>query len=293
MAKSKKSAAGLPKGVTELSRARNGRKFRAAIRNKGAEIHLGLYESPWHAAFAFNVASSAIGRGAIPPNECPLQSGPSSEDVREITARVRRRLGFDRGLNHHPESPPSLESLATFFEITVLGFWRGEVVQNYGDDSLVSAARRIVEAANLLFWEHRPGSRSPSAVLEDLLSRRLSTAFRRPDVTREVLNDDGEEPIRIARWLVLPDESSSIRGFREEVRFLYASFFREESETNLGWAEILGVTPPVTSRKVRDAYRRRSKSLHPDAGGSAAEFVRLNTAYEQALSYLRLQGEDS
>lgn len=292
MAKSRRAGSSLPKGVTELARDRGGRKYRAAIRNKGVEVHLGLYESVWHAAFAFNVAWTEIGRGVNPPNDMPLKEGPSSDEVREITGRVRRRLGLDRARQVVGHSPPSLEALLTFFEITVLGFWRGEVVRDPGEDSLRSAAIRVYEASRLLLWEIRPGWPTSDSALQDQLIRRLNTAFRRPEVTREILEDDGDDPIRLARWLVLPDESSSIRGFREEVRHLYADLFREETASPSGWAEVLGLTSPVTSRKVREAYRRRSKSLHPDAGGSDVEFVRLKAAYEQALTYLRHHSED-
>lgn len=43
---------------------------------------------------------------------------------------------------------------------------------------------------------------------------------------------------------------------------------------------IVGVEPDATAAEVQSAFRRRSRELHPDAGGSAEEFQRLVAAYE-------------
>jgi len=286
----------LPRGVTELARPRGGRKYRAAIRHKGIEVHLGLYETKALAGFAFNVASELIGRGAKPPNEVPHGQGPSAEAVRAITGRVRRRLGLDRGVREPAVEPPSAEALLTFFEITVVGFWRAQAASDSGDApgrSLDAAAGRIVEAARLLFWDARAGIPTPDRATTDLLARRIDAEFRRPDLTREVLADDGDDPWRVARWLAHPDVLPSGRGFRDEVRYLYRDFFAGESDIPARWADVLGLSPPFAADRVRNAYRARSKQVHPDAGGSHDEFVRLNAAYEEALAYLRARGEDA
>lgn len=291
MAQSRREAPRLPKGVSELPRARGGRRFRATIRRNGIEVHLGLYETASLAGFAFNVASAAIGRGVAPPNETPLAGGPSANRVRAISGQVRRRLGLDRNDRHESAPRPQVEALLTFFEITVVGFWRSQVAADPTGDSLDAAAHRIVEGARLLFWERMPGSHSPEDVASDLLARRLDFTFRRPDLTRGVLDDDGDDPWRVARWLAVPETSTVVRGFREEVRYLYDDFFGVEDETPSEWPEVLGIAPPLTLSKARGAYLRRSKTLHPDAGGTSAEFVRLNAAYEQAVAYFRSRGE--
>ena len=291
MARSRGQTSRLPKGVSELARARGGRRYRAAIRHKGIEVHLGLYETATLAGFAFNVASAAIGRAVAPPNETPLAGGPSAERVRAITGQVRRRLGLDRGDRRGSADRPTTEALLTFFEITVVGFWRSQVTVDPTGDSLDAAAHRIVEAARLLFWERMPGSPSPEVASSDLLARRLDFTFRRPDLTREVLDDDGEEPWLVARWLAIPETSAVSRGFREEVRYLYADLLGVEDETPSAWPEVLGIAPPLTFKKARGAYLRRSKTIHPDAGGTTSEFVRLNAAYEQAVAYFRSRGE--
>ncbi|MFA1610525.1 J domain-containing protein [Halobellus rubicundus] len=49
--------------------------------------------------------------------------------------------------------------------------------------------------------------------------------------------------------------------------------------------EHLGVSRPATVEEVRDAYRDRVLSVHPDHGGSEAEFKRLQEAYATAREH--------
>ncbi len=283
----------LPKGVSLLARSRNGRRFVAKIRQKGIDVHLGLYESAGLAGFAFNVASEAIGRGSRPPNEIPRTEQPDAELVSQITRRVRRRLGLDRGLQRSPEIPPDPESLLTFFEVTVVGFWRDQAAQGDSMSGLDAAARRLADAARLIFWSPAIVPVSASEVLAKLVARRLDRSFRRADLTRVILDDDGDDDWRVARWLVHPEVYPSGRGFVDEVRFLYPELFEAESTTNSGsgiphWAIVLRVEPPFTLEKVRAAYRTRSKTAHPDAGGSHQDFLRLQSAYDEACAYCRI-----
>ena len=43
---------------------------------------------------------------------------------------------------------------------------------------------------------------------------------------------------------------------------------------------VLGLAWPCSEREFRAAYRKLSKRTHPDCGGSAAAFVKINDAYE-------------
>jgi len=290
----------LPKGVSALPRPRGCRGFRASIRRgKEGDVHLGLYESPWHAAFAYGVAARLLGREA-PPLEVPRAEQPDAERVREVTGRVRRRLGLAPEGRPPRESPPDPDDLLTLFEITAVGFWQAQAADDSGghpEAGLDAAAGRLDAAARLLFWSRAAGHPDPLEAMTRLLARRLDQAFRRADVTRAVLDDDGDDPLRVARWLVHPDSAAAgrLRGFRAEVVHLYPELFGGEDRGASGpyphWAAVLGVVPPFDFEAVRAAYRARSRDTHPDAGGNAAEFVRLRRAYEDALAYCRTRAE--
>ena len=291
MNRERASKAKLPKGVTALSKPRGGRGFRASIRKgKGAEVHLGLYETPWLAAFAYGVAARALGREA-PPVDAPRREQPGADRVRDVTAKVHARLGLDSPAIR-PEDPPDTEDLLTLFAVAVVGFWRGQAAEDSGGPpgaGLDAAAARVVEAAGLLFWSRAAGHPTPLEAMTELLARRLDQAFRRGDLTREVLDDDGDEPRRVARWLVWPETSagSRVRGFRDELVALYEEVVGPQDLTGErpAWAERLGVAAPYTLENVRAAYLALSRDHHPDAGGTDADFVRLREAYEAARAY--------
>lgn len=46
---------------------------------------------------------------------------------------------------------------------------------------------------------------------------------------------------------------------------------------------VLGLETPATVDDVRRAYRQLAKEHHPDTGGDEATFVRIHTAYEEAV----------
>lgn len=49
----------------------------------------------------------------------------------------------------------------------------------------------------------------------------------------------------------------------------------------------LGLNPPYTENDVKQAYRQKAKSAHPDAGGSQEAYMALHDAYQQALDYAK------
>lgn len=303
MASKESNRTRLPKGVTALSMPRGGRWFRASIRKgKGVEVHLGLYPTSWLAAFAYGVAARALGLPE-PHLEIPPAEQPDAEDVREITARVRKRLRVDKQSRHLVEIAPDTDDLLTLFEITVVGFWRNQAAMDgngHPGSGLDAAAGRLVEAAQVLFWSRSAGHPEPLEAMSRLLGRRLEQTFRRADLTREILDDDSDDPWRVARWLVHPEAHFGGRfpGFRDEIRRIYPDFFETNSRGDHKpeggplppWAEVLGIAPPFAFEQIRAAFRSRSREAHPDTGGSDADFVRLREAYGDALSYCGFNG---
>ena len=47
----------------------------------------------------------------------------------------------------------------------------------------------------------------------------------------------------------------------------------------------LGLELPTTKEAIKTAYRRLARQYHPDAGGNAEDFIKLQMAYETALTY--------
>ena len=47
---------------------------------------------------------------------------------------------------------------------------------------------------------------------------------------------------------------------------------------------MLGVPPDADEPAIRNAYRALARAHHPDAGGDAADFRRLQGAYRRALA---------
>lgn len=285
------------KGVTELPVCQGERSFRASIpRGKGKVTNLGLYPDVWLAAFAYNTAEGLLHGRREPSNTIPTARQPSAEQVRIITARVRKRLGIDREQDAREGRHPTIDELLLLLEVAVVGFWRGQVATHSADlgRELDLAARRLVEAARLLFWSPADGHPSPREALAQLLTTRLGRHYRRSDLVREVLDDVCDDEVRLARWLVYPDELPGGGGFLDSISRLYLDRGSPNGPGNSagdpGWASVLGLSPPFTSGRVREAYRLRSKAVHPDAGGEDAEFVRLQDAYEQARRYCAAMG---
>lgn len=49
-----------------------------------------------------------------------------------------------------------------------------------------------------------------------------------------------------------------------------------------GWREVLGLTGPVTTRQIDEAYRAKAAKAHPDTGGSTEAMAALNRARQEA-----------
>jgi hypothetical protein len=53
------------------------------------------------------------------------------------------------------------------------------------------------------------------------------------------------------------------------------------------WCAVLAVPWPCTAEDAKAAFRRLAKTLHPDRGGDAAEFHRIESAYRTAMKALQ------
>jgi hypothetical protein len=53
----------------------------------------------------------------------------------------------------------------------------------------------------------------------------------------------------------------------------------------------LGLLPPYTLDDVQAAYRGKVMAAHPDRGGTAAEFQKVQQAYERAIEYVEFKGD--
>jgi hypothetical protein len=64
-----------------------------------------------------------------------------------------------------------------------------------------------------------------------------------------------------------------------------ATASRNGTPLHFWWADILGVKLPCDRKAIKAAYRKLAKQSHPDAGGDADAFVRIDDAYRAALEW--------
>lgn len=57
-----------------------------------------------------------------------------------------------------------------------------------------------------------------------------------------------------------------------------------EKSGGVSWWDVLGVPINASEEAVTAAYRAKAKILHPDVGGDAEDFAKLNEAYRMATS---------
>lgn len=70
------------------------------------------------------------------------------------------------------------------------------------------------------------------------------------------------------------------------------ALFSDSDNKSAEYRRVLGVPKDPTDRQIRAAYRRKAKEAHPDAGGSTAEFERVQTAYEYLMANLNSDAND-
>ena len=60
----------------------------------------------------------------------------------------------------------------------------------------------------------------------------------------------------------------------------FGNFFSQRGTGSTELYDRLGVSPSSSQEEIKQAFRRRAMVVHPDKGGDAEEFKRLNEAYE-------------
>ena len=183
---------------------------------------------------------------------------------RRVSSRTRRGsgglpVGSVVGSGSIPPPKPirrdparSRSALLTLFEVTVVGFWRDQAAQSDAGPGLDAASSSAGRGRPVVFWSPSIGHPSPSEAIARLVARRVDQAFRRADLTRAILDDDGDDDWRVARWLACPTSTRSAGGFATRS----GSSTRNSSRTSPARRRaracrtgrvVLGVDPPFSA----------------------------------------------
>lgn len=96
------------------------------------------------------------------------------------------------------------------------------------------------------------------------------------------------------RWTTVADNLQALRKSIEAMRGLdrwgasgileraFEGFQRLDAPESRTWWEVLGVPPDAPWEKIWKAHKQRRRQTHPDLGGDAGEFHRVEQAMERA-----------
>ena len=138
--------------------------------------------------------------------------------------------------------------------------------------------------------------RKPGWNAHPILKKTLKRVWVHPrGLPAEDLGTEGESfpPLEPGEAAIVLDRQELRREGRASNRRFGHSAFYLKPEANGGRPrdlpvsdrthqalELLGLTWPCNSEELKATYRRRSREVHPDVGGSPEEFRRLHAAYE-------------
>lgn len=109
------------------------------------------------------------------------------------------------------------------------------------------------------------------------------------------LLDGNQQCIPCDKWDRVQDNLQAIRltigalrglerwGAKEMVSAAFRGFQALPAPEEKSWHQVLQILQVASEQEIRDAFRRLARVAHPDAGGSADEFVKLQKAFEEGL----------
>jgi hypothetical protein len=132
----------------------------------------------------------------------------------------------------------------------------------------MSVPHRIVHrTSKYVYVEQHPSSR------EDLTGNWLDAEQPTYRLDRQVLEEQG--------YAFIPATAFLTEG--EEPVFFISERYQWQGNQVPACLQVLQLSWPCTVKEVQEAYRKLVRSAHPDGGGSHDKFLKLQTAYEQAL----------
>lgn len=157
---------------------------------------------------------------------------------------------------------------------------RQEIYARLESDYLRATARQLMdEAAGEAFWK------KPPPELESLRARfnALTATFREISIQLGVYVT--KEAYERSGWREQGGDRQRRRKRGAGDRRDYQKHYRAPGGSSvMDHFEMLGLPPTATLEQVKTAYREKVKEHHPDQGGTVAEFLQLQEAYEYLLT---------
>lgn len=72
-------------------------------------------------------------------------------------------------------------------------------------------------------------------------------------------------------------------GVSEFMKKVFTGFAALPSPEESNWWDVLEVAPFASLEEIKNAYKKKAKQHHPDTGGNAESFHRIQQAYEMGL----------
>jgi len=164
---------------------------------------------------------------------------------------------------------------------------------SFAQRSLASARAFVLDEVRLLRGRN-VGISTNVSLRNDGLPRSGQKAPEDPGVAIYFALQDQPKALACDRWTRVEDNLWAIGKYIEAIRgqerwgvgTLDQAFmgYNALPAPAVDWWVVLGVERDAGEDVILSAYRALARKTHPDAGGSEAEFIRVQTAYEAARS---------